>query len=354
MKILVVPGDGIGPEITDAAMMALSALQKRFKLDIEFAHAESGLASLRKHGVTVRDEDIERAKEADGVILGPMSVREYPPVEKGGIGVPAAYRSRLNLYANIRPNYTREGLPSVAKHMDLVFVRENLEDFYIDRNMYRGVGEFMPTPDVVIAMGKITVAGSRRIAKVAFELARRRPRRKVTVVHKMPVLKLYNGLFVQEAREMATSYPDVQLEDMMVDAAAAMLIRNPERFDVILTTNMFGDILSDEAAELAGSLGLAASVNYGDEAVVAQAGHGSAPDIAGKDIANPTSMMLSVAMLLEHIGMKKREPLLEEAGLCFKTAVDSLLVNPATRTRDLGGNLGTRAFAAEVVKRIIQ
>jgi isocitrate/isopropylmalate dehydrogenase len=352
MKINVVPGDGIGPEITDAAMTALGALQKRFGLEIEFTHAESGLVNLRKYGITVRDEDIERAREADGVILGPMSVREYPPVEKGGIGVPAAYRSRLNLYANIRPNYTREGLPAVAKKMDLVFVRENLEDFYIDRNMYRGIGEFMPTPDVVMAMGKITVQGSRRIAKVAFDLARRRPRRKVTVVHKMPVLKLYNGLFVREAMEMAKGYPDVQVEDMMVDAAAAMLIRTPERFDVVLTTNMFGDILSDEAAELAGSLGLAASVNHGDETVVAQAGHGSAPDIAGKDVANPTSMIQSVAMMLDHIGMKAGDRRLEEAAFCLKNAVDSLLASPTTRTRDLGGDLGTRAFAVEVAKRI--
>ena len=352
MKILVVPGDGIGPEITSAAMMAIDALQKRFKLDIEFTHAESGLVSLRKYGVTVRDEDIRLAKEADCVILGPMSVREYPPVAKGGITVPAAFRSQLDLYANIRPAYTRAGIPSVVKNMDLVFVRENLEDFYTDRNMHIGIGEFMPTPDVVIAMGKITVKGSRRIAKVAFELAQRRPKRKVTVIHKLPVLRLYHGVFVKEAMEMAKKFPDVQVEDMMVDAAAAGLIRNPDRFDVILTTNMFGDILSDEAVELAGSLGLAASINHGDESAVAQAGHGSAPDIAGKDIANPASMMQSVAMLFEHIGAKKNASAFVEAGRCLNRIVDSMFLNSATRTRDLGGNLGTNAFAAEVVNRI--
>jgi 3-isopropylmalate dehydrogenase len=352
MKILVVPGDGIGPEITNAAMVAIGALQKRFGLDIELTHADSGLVSLRKYGVTVRDEDIKLAKEAEGVILGPMSVREYPPVADGGITVPAAYRSQLDLYANIRPAYTREGVPAVVKNMDLVFVRENLEDFYTDRNMHIGIGEFMPTPDVVIAMGKITVQGSRRIAKVAFELARRRPKRKVTVVHKLPVLRLYHGVFVKEANEMAKKYPDVQVEDMMVDAAAALLIRTPERFDVILTTNMFGDILSDEAAELAGSLGLAASINHGDESVVAQAGHGSAPDIAGKDIANPASMMQSVGMLFEHIGVKKSAPTFVEAGRCLNQVVDSMFVSPVTRTRDLGGALGTKAFATEVAKRI--
>lgn len=354
MNLVVVPGDGIGPEITDATMKAVRALEDRFGLTLDIQTLDSGLASLKKRGVTLRDEDIETARRADGVILGPMSVAEYPAPAQGGINVPARYRTGLNLYANVRPCYTRPGVPSMAKKMDLVFVRENVEDFYVDRNMYSGVGEFMPTPDVVLAVGKITAEGSRRAARVACELASRRPRKRLTIVHKAPVLKLYNGLFLNSAKEVAKQYPSVQVDDLLVDAVAALLVRTPERFDVVLTTNTFGDILTDEASELAGSLGLAASLNHGDDCAVAQAGHGSAPDIAGKDSANPTSLILSTAMLFEHMGAKRRNEKLVEAARCLQRSVDAVLEKPETRTRDLGGVLGTRAFADAVVKRILQ
>jgi isocitrate/isopropylmalate dehydrogenase len=352
MKILVVPGDGIGPEITRASLTALEALEKKYGLALDLSEAESGLASLRRYGVTVRDEDIERARCSDGVILGPMSVREYPPPEKGGINVPAAYRTRLKLYANVRPAYVRQGVPATARQMDLVMVRENLEDFYVDRNMFAGCGEFMPTEKLCIAVGKISAEGSQKVARVAFDIARRRARKKVTIVHKAPVLKAYHGLFVEEAYRVARDYPDVAVEDLLVDAVAALLVRTPERFDVVLTTNMLGDILSDEAAELAGSLGLAASLNHGDESAVAQAGHGSAPDIAGQDIANPASLMLSVAMLLEHLGAKRADERYRTAGRALTEAIDSMLASPETRTRDLGGRLGTQAFAQAVAERI--
>jgi isocitrate/isopropylmalate dehydrogenase len=263
-KILFVPGDGIGPEITAATLQVIAALEKKFGLDLDIEHAECGLASVKRYGTTLRDADMERARRSDGVVLGPMSIREYPVRDAGGVHVPAAFRRELDPYANIRPSYVRPGLPATVRNMDLVFVRENLEDFYVDRNMHLGIGEFMPTPDVVLAVGKITRDGSHRVARAAFELAQRRKLRKVTIVHKDPVLKLYNGMFVEEALKVAKGFPDVQVEDLLVDAVAALLIRTPERFDVVLTTNMFGDILSDEASELAGSLGLAASLNRGD------------------------------------------------------------------------------------------
>jgi isocitrate/isopropylmalate dehydrogenase len=347
MKLLVVPGDGIGPEICAATVQSLKILDRKFGLGIEFETAPCGLESLRAHGTTVRPEDVERAKAADGVILGPMSVNEYPAPDKGGLNVPAAFRKGLALYANVRPCYTREGVPSTARQMDLVFVRENLEDFYVDRNLHWGHGEFLATEDVAIAIGKITAQGSRRAAVAAFDLARRR-RKKVTVVHKAPVLIKYNGLFLDQARLVAKDYPDVMIEDIMVDAAAALLIRTPERFDVILTTNMFGDILSDEAAELAGSLGLAASLNHGDRHAVAQAGHGSAPDLAGKNLANPVSLMQSAAMLLEHLGMRSNSNSLSRAGIMLRDAVDVHLRTPETRTPDLGGHIGTSAFAEKI------
>jgi 3-isopropylmalate dehydrogenase len=237
--------------------------------------------------------------------------------------------------------------------MDLVMVRENLEDFYVDRNMYQGSGEFRPTEDVVIAMGKITASGSRRIARVACEIARRRPRKKITIVHKNPVLKMYHTLFLEEARKVAREFPEVEVEDLLVDAVTALLIRTPERFDVILTTNMFGDILSDEAAELSGSLGLAASLNRGDRCAVANAGHGSAPDIAGRDAANPASLMLSTAMLFEHLGATRKDQRMLDAAAALTRAVDGRLGRPETRTRDLGGKLGTQAFADAVSRAVL-
>jgi isocitrate/isopropylmalate dehydrogenase len=352
MKLVVVPGDGIGPEITAATMLAVTALQRRYGLTLDVQELDCGLAAHRRRGVTVTPEDIAAARAADGVILGPMSVTLYPPVAEGGVNVPATFRTALNLYANIRPSYTRAGVPSVGKPMDLVFVRENVEDFYVDRNMHLGVGEFMPTPDIVLAVGKITAEGCRRIARVACEIARARPRRKLTIVHKAPVLKLYNGMFRDVAREVAKGYPDIEVDDLLVDAVAALLVRAPERFDTILIPNMFGDILSDEASELAGSLGLAASLNRGDECSVANAGHGSAPDIAGQNVANPSSLMLSAAMLLEHVGAKLGDAAVAAAGQALRVAVDSMLATPATRPRDLGGSLSTSAFADAVANHI--
>ena len=352
MKLVVIPGDGIGPEITKATMHAVGALRQRFGFALEAQELDSGLAALKRRGVTVTDADIATARAADAVILGPMSVTLYPPPSEGGVNVPALYRKALNLYANIRPSYTRRGVPSVIRQMDIVFVRENVEDFYVDRNMHQGVGEFMPTPDVVLAVGKMTREGCERIARAACEVARGRPRRKLTIVHKAPVLKLYNGMFRDVAREVAKGYADLEVEDLLVDAVAALLVRTPERFDTILVPNMFGDILSDEASELAGSLGLAASLNRGDDCSVANAGHGSAPDIAGQGVANPSSLMLSTAMLFEHVGTKLGDDAVSQAGRCLRESVDAMLESPATRTRDLGGSLGTQAFAEAVVSRI--
>ncbi len=201
----------------------------------------------------------------------------------------------------------REGLTILRKPMDLVIVRENTEGFYSDRNMFAGSGEFMPDPDMALSIRKVTAKASSRVAKAAFEIARGR-RKKVTAVHKANVVKLSDGLFLREVRKVAEAYPDVTLDELIVDAAAAHLIRSPDRFDVIVTTNMFGDILSDEASELSGSLGLGGSINAGENICVAQAQHGSAPDIAGKNIANPTSLILSAAMMFEWLGRRRNDP----------------------------------------------
>jgi 3-isopropylmalate dehydrogenase len=347
MKILVLPGDGIGPEITRATLEVLRAADAAFNIGLTFETQDIGLATLKSRGTTLPPEVLERIPKVDGVILGPVSHYEYPSRQDGGINPSAELRVVFQLYANIRPCRSRPDLSILRRPMDLVIVRENTEGFYSDRNMFAGSGEFMPDPDMALSIRKITAKGSARIARAAFELARRR-NRKVTAVHKANVVKLSDGLFLREVRIIGESFPDVSLDELIVDAAAALLIRNPDRFDVIVTTNMFGDILSDEASELSGSLGLGGAINVGDDICVAQAQHGSAPDIAGKNVANPTSLILSAAMLLDWRGRRDADARLVEAAAAIEGAIDRVLGNTATRTRDIGGELGTELFGAAV------
>jgi 3-isopropylmalate dehydrogenase len=347
MKILVLPGDGIGPEITRATLNVLQAADAAFNIGLVLETRDIGLATLKSQGTTLPPEVLERIPKVDGVILGPVSHYEYPSRQDGGINPSAELRVVFQLYANIRPCRSRPGLSILRRPMDLVIVRENTEGFYSDRNMFAGSGEFMPDPDMALSIRKITAKGSARVARAAFELARRR-NRKVTAVHKANVVKLSDGLFLREVRKVGEGYPDVSLDEVIVDAAAALLIRNPDRFDVIVTTNMFGDILSDEASELSGSLGLGGAINVGDEICVAQAQHGSAPDIAGKDVANPTSLILSAAMLLDWRGRRDADARLVEAAAAIQGAIDQVLGDTATRTRDIGGELGTELFGAAV------
>ena len=346
-KILVLPGDGIGPEITRVTLDVLQAADAALRLGLEFETHDIGLATLKSQGTTLPPEVLERIPKVDGVILGPVSHYEYPSRQDGGINPSAELRVVFQLYANIRPCRSRPELSILRRPMDLVIVRENTEGFYSDRNMFAGSGEFMPEPDMALSIRKITAKGSARVARAAFELARRR-NRKVTAVHKANVLKLSDGLFLRQVRKVAESYPDVSLDEVIVDAAAALLIRTPDRFDVIVTTNMFGDILSDEASELSGSLGLGGAINVGDEICVAQAQHGSAPDIAGKNVANPTSLILSAAMLLDWRGRRDGNASLVEAAAAIEGAIDQVLGDTATRTRDIGGELGTELFGAAV------
>jgi 3-isopropylmalate dehydrogenase len=351
MKILVLEGDAIGPEICAATVACLQDISRARNLGLEFETAEIGFAGLKKHGSTISPAVFERAKAADGVILGPVSTAEYPPVDKGGINPSAFLRKGLDLYANVRPSRVRPGIPAMAKAMDLVVMRENTEGFYADRNMHQGIGEFMPTPDLALSIRKISAHASRRIAESAFRLARTR-RRKVTVVHKANVLKVTEALFLREVRAVAQQHKDVACDEQLVDSMAALLVRDAARFDVVVTTNMFGDILSDEAAELSGSLGLAGSINAGDAHCMAQAQHGSAPDIAGKDLANPVSLLLSSGMLLGWLGEKHGRKNFIDAQGVLETALAELLRSPATRTKDLGGQLGTRAFGAAIMEKL--
>lgn len=348
MKILVLPGDGIGPEITEATVEVLAALDRLSGLGLELEQHDIGLASLAAEGSTLPDAVLARVTEVDGTILGPVSHYDYPPRAEGGVNPSAELRTRFELYANVRPCRSVEGLSVLRTPMDLVIVRENTEGFYSDRSMYAGCGEFMPDPDSAFSIRKVTARASTRVARAALELARTR-RGRVTAVHKANVLKLSDGLFLRCVREVAAEFPDVELRELIVDAAAARLIRDPASFDVIVTTNMFGDILSDEASELCGSLGLGGAVNVGDGICVAQAQHGSAPDIAGQGVANPVSLLLSAGMLLDWHGARSGRPELRDAWAHLDRAVTAVLADPATRTRDLGGTLGTADFTTALV-----
>jgi isocitrate/isopropylmalate dehydrogenase len=281
-----------------------------------------------------------------------VSHNDYPPADKGGINPSGALRKRLDLFANIRPAKTRADFPPrCGKPVDLVIVRENTEGFYADRNMFAGSGEFMPTPDLALAVRKISREGSTRIVEEAFRLAMRR-RKHITVVHKANVLRVSDGLFLECARSVAARYPQVRYEEKIIDAMAALLVRDASVFDVIVTTNMFGDILSDEASEIAGSLGLAESINSGTDHAMAQAQHGSAPDIAGQDKANPSSLIGSVAMLLAWLGERRDDARLLHAAEGIEHALDAVIAVPKWRTGDLGGPLGTRAFGEKVAEQL--
>lgn len=351
MKLYVLPGDGIGPEIIAASMAVLEVASTKFGLGLDFTFDEVGFTSLEKHGTTLRESVLDRARqEFDGVILGTQSHADYPAPEKGGRNISASFRVGLDLYANVRPARTRPFIPSnmrPGRSMDLVIMREATEGFYPDRNMHLGWAELMPSPDMAISIRKITAHCSNRIARRSFELAMKR-KKKVTAVHKANSFHQTDGLFLREVRNVATEFPQVALEEMLIDASTAHLVRSPERFDVICATNFYGDIISDLASELSGSLGLAGSMNASETHCCAQAQHGSAPDIQNQDKANPVSMMLSCAMLLRWIGETRKMPAFENAFAAIDSAINRVLEDPASRTPDLGGKVGTKKFGALV------
>jgi 3-isopropylmalate dehydrogenase len=350
MHLLVLAGDGIGPEITAATQAVLRAASGRFDLQLHMEEAAVGHAGLRAYGSTIHTDIVEKARKADGIVLGPTSTFEFKDPARGEINPSMMLRKSLDLFANIRPARTYAGFPLRCGEFDLVVVRENTEGFYADRNMEVGSGEVLVTKDVAISLRRITRACSERIARTAFELAMTR-RKRVTIVHKANVLKVTDGLFIETCRKVAQEYPAVAVDDVIVDAMMAHVVRNPQRFDVIVTTNMYGDILSDLTAELSGSLGLAASLNAGAEHGMAQAAHGSAPDIAGKNTANPLSLILSGAMLLAWYGRRNKANSFEVAAAAIEKAVEAAIAAKQS-TADIGGRLGTRETGEAIAARL--
>jgi 3-isopropylmalate dehydrogenase len=350
MRLLVLPGDGIGPEITAATLAVLRKVADVFAIPVEFQEEAVGHASLSQYGTTVRPNLLDFARSADGLILGPTATFDFRDPQKGEINPSAFFRKSLDLFANIRPSRTWRGLPQKLGPFDLVIVRENTEGFYADRNMVQGNSEMQVTDDVVISLRRVTRKACTRIARVAFEWAQRR-RKHVTAVHKANVLKLGDGLFLDECRKMQQQSPGVTLDELIVDATMAHLIRHPQDFDVIVTTNMYGDIISDMTAEASGSLGLGGSLNAGDNYAMAQASHGSAPDIAGRNIANPFSLILSAAQLLDWLGRRKAERAGCDAAAAIGRAIENAIA-AGEITRDIGGRFGTKETGEALAKRI--
>jgi 3-isopropylmalate dehydrogenase len=350
MKIVVLPGDGIGPETMSVTVDILNAASEKFGLHLDLQHDIAGHASLKKHGATVTDALLEKVKQADGLMLGPMATYDFKDEAKGEINPSMFFRKNLDLYANIRPSRTYNGVKSITSNFDLIVVRENTEGFYADRNMAGGNGEILVTEDVGISLRRITYKCCERIARSAFELAMQRGKH-LTLIHKHNVLKITDGIFLNACHAVAEEFPEVTVDDFIVDAMMAHVVRHPAKFDVIVTTNMFGDILSDLTAELSGSLGLGGSLNAGQFHAMGQASHGSAPDIAGQDVANPISSVLSAAMLLRWHAQRSSQSNFAQAAAAIENAIEHCVAHGRS-TRDVGGNLGTKATGAALLAQL--
>jgi len=366
-RIGVLPGDDIGPEIVPQAVATLAAAAEISSgLQLEFVHFPVGAQAYKTTGYTLPPGTLERLAKLDGWILGPLGHAAYPRDNQNALNPHPIIRRHFDLYANIRPSRSLPGVNALHDGVDLVIVRENNEGMQPDRNMYRGGGEFMPTPDVALSTRVITRRGSERIARAAFELARARgiarvaserrhpcgERPRVTIIHKQTVFKLTCGLFVDTAREVGRAFPDVDADDHQVDSFAMALAMKPQRFDTILVTNMFGDILTDLAAGLVGGLGLAPGLNVGERYAMAQATHGSAPDIAGRNIANPYAIIMSAQMLLAWLGRRHSDQAAIFAAQRIDDAVHLILSQDGVRTPDIGGNATTEEFGRAVINRI--
>ncbi|OXS78694.1 isocitrate/isopropylmalate dehydrogenase family protein [Domibacillus enclensis] len=351
-RLGVLAGDGIGPEIVSATVHVFKTAAQKAGVDINWIDLPMGWEGIKQYNDPLPEETKEALKETHGWILGPHDSAAYPPEHKVKLNPSGALRHSLDLYANVRPAKTMPGIKSVVGEADLVIYRENTEGFYADRNMYSGHGEWQITEDVVVTSGVFTRKAAERIAHAAFKMAMQR-RKKVTIVHKANVLRLSTGLFLRVCREVAEQYPEVTVDDYHIDAMAAHLVRRAKDFDIIVTENMYGDILSDLAGELVGSLGLAPSINSNDNLAMAQAAHGSAPDIAGLNIGNPTGIMLSTVMLMDWLAERHNDPKLKEMGQLVEQGLYQSLES-GVKTKDLGGSASTSDFAEAISERISQ
>ncbi|RBY98174.1 isocitrate/isopropylmalate dehydrogenase family protein [Blastococcus sp. TF02-8] len=350
-RLGVLLGDGIGPEIVPAAVRVVdAALAASGAAPVDWQELPVGAAAIDEHGSALPPATLEALAGLDGWLLGPHDSAAYPEPHRSRLNPSGALRKHFDLYANVRPARGFGTGRAIAPDTDLVMVRENTEGFYADRNTFAGTGEYMPTPDVAVCMGIFTRPAVERTARIAFELAMRR-RQRLTIVHKANVLQLSSGLFKKVCLEVARDYPDVAVDDFHIDAMTVHLLRRAADFDVLVAENMFGDILSDMTGELAGSLGIAPSINASDDRCMAQAAHGSAPDIAGRGLANPIAMILSSGMLLDWLGTRHGDERLRDAAARVESGVRAAVL-AGVSTRDLGGSASTDGFTDAVVGRI--
>ena len=353
-KLGVLYGDGIGPEIVKASVEVLKAATQQANNGTTFEYKElpMGWEGIKKYNDPVPEITKKGLEETNGWLMAPHDSAAYPDEHRISKRNPSGeLRHHFDLYSNVRPSRALPGTTSLVGNADLVVFRENTEGFLSDRNMYKGTGEYMVNKDVALVTGVFTRQATERIAHEAFKLAMTR-RKKVTIVHKANVIKFAYELFRDVCYEVGEKYyPEVEVNDFHIDAMTAHLVRRAEEFDVIVTTNLFGDILSDLAGELVGSLGLSASLNTNGEQAMAQAAHGSAPDIAGQNVANPTSMLLSTVMLLQWLANHHDDHHLNVIAEVIENAVLQTIAEGPT-TRDLGGTASTTEFTEAVIKRM--
>ncbi len=331
--ITVIRGDGIGPEIMDATLHVLDAMQ----LGLQYEFADAGMVALEKHGELLPEATLESIRRNKIALKSPLTT----PVGGGFSSINVELRKRFDLYANVRPAKCFPNTKSrFSSGVDLITVRENTEGAYIGEGQ-----EVSADGETAVLTQKVTRKGSERIVRYAFDLARKTGRKKVTIVHKANILKSTSGLFLKVAREVAQQYPDIECNELIVDNTCMQLVMKPEQFDIICTTNLFGDIISDLCAGLVGGLGLAPGANIGTDAAIFEAVHGSAPDIAGKGVANPCALLLGAAQMLDHLGLPDKAATLREAIIATLEAKDAL-------TPDLGGDGNTMAFAKAIASRV--
>ena len=342
-KIGILNGDDNGLEHVPVAVEVLKPAVKRYpESQIEWVPLPIGYPSFLEHGTTLLPEVRERLYTLDGWILGPIGHMAYPKDQPNCFNPHPILRREYDLVSNIRPAKSYAEIPCINPNVDLVIIRENNEGFQPDRNMFRGTSDCMPTPDMALSLRVITRRNSTLVAREGFELARRRGgRKKVTAVHKNTVFKLGCGLFIEACRDVAKEYPDIEFETVVVDTFAMKMLMRPQDYDVVITTNMIGDILSDEAAGLVGGLGMAAGLCAGPQYCMAQATHGSAPDIAGKGIANPFAMIKSAQMMLNWLAGRKQDASALKAAAEMERAMEAVLSDKASVTPDLGGTAST-------------
>ncbi len=336
-NISLIHGDGIGPELMKCAIMLLESINDKTSIKFSLNEVDAGDYALSQFGKALPDFTLETIKKSDACLKA--------PVGESAADVIIVLRRLFDLYANVRPAKSFPNIKSISENVDLVTVRENTEDVYLG-------WEFYADSDTVVALRVISEKASRRIAEYAFNTAvMRDDKKKVVSVHKSNVLRKSDGLFKNVCREVATKFPQIEYSELYVDACAMNLIRNPENFDVIVTTNLFGDILSDEAAQVVGGLGMGPSANIGKNFSLFEPVHGAAFDIAGKNIANPSSIFLSTKMMLEWIGEKFKDPLLFTEAVKIENAIITLL-KQNNKTIDIGGNLSTTEFTRMVIDRL--